>query len=145
MASGPELHPVVEEATRRSGVVWVALGAARPRLVWHLWHDGSLWLVCGGAEQELPGGPAATRAVVTVRSKATRNDRVVSWEAAVTEVAPGSPDWATVVPLLHAQRLNAPDGEEQPARWARESAVLRLTPTGGLVAATDDPELAEPR
>ncbi len=145
MTPGPELHPVVEEATKRSGVVWVALGAARPRLVWHLWHDGSLWLVCGGAEQELPGAPAATRAVVTVRSKATQNDRVVSWEAVVAQAAPGSAAWETVVPLLHAQRLNAPDGEEQPARWARESAVLQLTSTGGLVAATQDPELAAPR
>jgi len=34
------------------------------------------------------------------------------------------------VPVLHAQRLNAPDGQEQPARWARESRVLTLLPDG---------------
>jgi hypothetical protein len=49
------------------------------------------------------------------------------------------------VPLLHATRLNAPDGEDQPHRWARDSLVLCLTPTGELIGATTDPELAPPR
>jgi len=36
------------------------------------------------------------------------------------------------VPLLHARRLNPPDGAAQPARWAASSLVLRLMPTGSL-------------
>ena len=36
---------------------------------------------------------------------------------------------------LHAKRLNPPDGEAQPARWARESRVARIEPTGQLVEA----------
>ena len=67
---------------------------------------------------------------MTVRSKASQNDRVVSWVADVSRVEPGSPAWELAVPLLHEKRLNAPDGEQQPERWARESLVLRLTPTG---------------
>lgn len=122
------VQPIVEEATRRSGVVWVAL-AGRPAVVaWHLWHDGSAWLVCGGLEQELPGADSATSAVVTVRSKASQNDQVAVWAADVSRVEPGSQDWDAVVPLLHDKRLNPPDGEDQPARWARESLVLRLRP-----------------
>lgn len=124
-----QVSPVVEEATKRSGVVWVDLGDG-PRLVWHLWHEGSAWMVCGGLEQELPGAEHATTAVVTVRSKASQNDQVVRWVADVSPVLPGSQEWLAVVPLLHDKRLNAPDGEQQPERWARDSCVLRLTPTG---------------
>ena len=98
--------------------------------MWHLWHEDALWLVCGGIEQELPDAELATSAVVTVRSKASQNDQVVSWVAAVSPVLPGSQEWQVAVPLLHDKRLNAPDGEQQPKRWARESLVLRLTPTG---------------
>lgn len=143
--SGMPVQPIVAEAAKRSGVVWVALDDLGPRLVWHLWHDDSLWLVCHGLEQDLPGAATATRAVVTARSKATQNDRLVSWHATVSQITPGSAAWDAVVPLLHAQRLNAPDDDDQPARWARDSIVLQLTPTGQLVDPNDDPELKEPR
>lgn len=121
---------LIDEATKRSAVVWVAFGAERPKVAWHLWHDGALWLVCGGLEQQLPGAPGATRATVTVRSKATQNDRLVTWVASVAPVLPGTAGWDEVVPLLHAKRLNAPDGELQPDRWAHDSTVLQLVPTG---------------
>ena len=125
---------LVEEATRRSAVVWVTPdGADRAFPVWHLWHEGRAYVVTGGLEQPLPGGATAQRAVVLVRSKAKQNDRLVQWVADVDPVLPGTPEWDEVVPLLHAKRLNPPDGDAQPARWARESVVLRLTPTGELV------------
>ena len=119
---------LIEEATRRSGVVWVTPdGADRAQPVWHLWQDGAMYVVTGGIEQPLEVTALAT---VTVRSNATQADRVVTWVADVSPVPPASPLWDEVVPLLHAKRLNAPDGEEQPQRWARESTVLRFTPTG---------------
>ena len=124
---------LVAEATKRSGVVWVDLdveGSGGPRLVWHLWYDDALWLVCGGLEQEVPHAATATSALVTVRSKGTQNNQVVSWVADVSRVEPGTPAWDDVVPRLHEKRLNAPDGEAQPSRWASESLVLRLAPTG---------------
>ena len=125
---------LVEEATRRSAVVCIAPdGADRAVPVWHLWHEGRAYVVTGGLEQPLPGGAALRRAVVVVRSKAKQNDRLVQWVADVEQVLPGTPLWDEVVPLLHAKRLNPPDGDAQPARWARESVVLRLTPTGELV------------
>ncbi len=121
---------LVETATRKSGLVWVsAEGSAAAAPVWHRWHDGAMYVVTGGLEQpvpELPGG----RAVVAVRSRERRGDLLVRWVAEVSVVAPGTETWDAVVPVLHAGRLNAPDGEEQPARWARESRVLRFAPTG---------------
>ena len=60
---------------------------------------------------------------------------MVTFRATVTTVAPGDDAWDTVVTELHAKRLNPPDGEAQPARWARESRVVRIEPTGQLVEA----------
>jgi hypothetical protein len=108
--------------------VWVTVeGDPRPHAVWHVWHEGAAYVVTGGGEQPLPAGP---RAVVAVRSRDRRDGLLVRWVAEVSAVPPGSPLWETVVPLLHARRLNAVDGEDQPARWARESTVLELRPTG---------------
>lgn len=123
--------PLVEEATRRSGVVWVRPpGAERAVPVWHAWHDGCAWLVVGGAEQQVPGLADAEWAEVLVRSAERRSGLLITWTAAVERVEPGTPAWDDAVPVLHAERLNAVDGEQQPERWARESTVLRLRPTG---------------
>lgn len=111
---------LIAEATRRSGAVWV-----EGSLVWHLWHDGAAYLVGGGPEQPLPVGPG-DRARVVVRSKAAQAGVVVSWSARVTRVEPGSEQWAEVVPLLAAERLNATPGLVE--RWAAECVVLRLAP-----------------
>ena len=128
--AGPD--PLVEHATRRSGLVWVALdGDPVEHPVWHVWAGGALLLVTGGAEQPLPGARGAERAVVAVRSFDRQGDLLVRWTADVEHVAPGTPRWQEVVPALHESRLNAPDGERQPERWARESLVLRLVPDGG--------------
>ena len=122
------MRELIEEATRRSGLVWVTPeGSERAHPVWHVWHDGCAYVVTGGLEQPLP---PMTRAVVTVRSRERQADRLVEWVADVDVVAPEGELWREVVPLLHARRLNAPDGEEQPARWARESVVRRFRPTG---------------
>jgi hypothetical protein len=125
---------LVEEATKKSGLVWVAIGgpSALARAVWHVWQDGAAYLVVGGAEQQLPGIEAATEATVTVPSK-DKGARLVAWVARPSVVDPGSELWAAVVPTLHAKRLNAPDGEAQPARWARESRIIRLEPTGEVL------------
>ena len=119
---------LVEEATRRSGVIWVTAPERSPRIAWHVWHEGAAWVVTGGLEQELPGVVDGATVEVAVRSKATQDDLVVTWSATVTAVPPGSEAWAAVVPLLHEARQSPPDGEQQPERWARESTVLRLAP-----------------
>lgn len=122
---------LVEEATRRSGVVWLLRDGAGPAFpVWHVWHEGAAHLVVGGLEQPLDAIGAADRVLVVVRSRERQADRVVQWWADVRQVLPATAGWDLLVPLLHAQRLNAPDGEAQPARWARESRVLTLLPDG---------------
>lgn len=122
---------LVDEATRRSGVVWLqAAGVDRAQPVWQRWHDGAAHLVTGGAEQPLSGVADGDRVLVVVRSKERQDGRVVQWWAQVRQVLPGTPAWAELTPLLQAQRLNAPDGAAQVQRWARDSVVLSLVPDG---------------
>jgi hypothetical protein len=117
---------LIAEATRRSSVVWVAATDEPPALVWHLWHDGAMYLVGGGPEQRLPVQPGDAARVV-VRSKAAQAGVVAEWAATVYAVVPGSDLWDEVVPLLAAERLNAEAGRAE--RWAAECLVLRLTPS----------------
>lgn len=78
---------------------------------------------------------------MTVRSK-DKGGRLVSWPAKVVELAPGSEVWGATVAELKGKRLNAPDGEAMPDRWARECRVLRLEPAGAS-APLPDGSLAE--
>lgn len=124
---------LVEEACKKAALVWVRpAGETRAWAVWQVWVDGAVHVVTGGLEQPLPDLPDGSTVQVTAKSKDT-GGRIVTFEAVASTVLPDSDDWAPVVAELHGKRLNAPDGEAQPARWARESRVLRLTPTGRLV------------
>jgi hypothetical protein len=91
----------------------------------------------GPGEQPLPGLVDGGPAVVTVRSK-DKGGRLVTWDATVVELAPRSPEWDAAVAELKGKRLNAPDGEAMPERWARECRVLRLEPTGTTASLPDD-------
>jgi hypothetical protein len=121
---------LVEEATKKSGLIWVRGSGAPARALWHVWHEGAACVVGDGpGEQPLPGLTDGGEAEVTVRSK-DKGGRLVSWAAKVVELAPGSAEWEATVAELKGKRLNAPDGEAMTDRWARECRVLRLEPTG---------------
>ncbi|HEY3261759.1 MAG TPA: hypothetical protein VGJ95_16090 [Pseudonocardiaceae bacterium] len=123
------LARLVEEASKKAGIVWITVPGERARPAWHHWHDGADHVVTGGLEQPLPGLADGVLAEVTVPSKDTGR-RLVTWVARATEVPPGGPQWEAVVPAMHAKRLNPPDGDRQPQRWAEECTLLRLEPTG---------------
>ncbi|MEU2928898.1 hypothetical protein ABZ636_28180 [Streptomyces sp. NPDC007251] len=135
---------LIEEASKKSGLVWVkGAGAAAARALWHVWHEGAVCLVGDGpGEQPLEGLVDGGTAEVTVRSK-DKGGRLVTFPATVSEPAPGSEQWEAAVAELKGKRLNAPDGEQMPARWARECRVLRLTPAGAL-APLPSGSLAQP-
>ncbi|MEU0565923.1 hypothetical protein ABZ297_11095 [Nonomuraea sp. NPDC005983] len=114
---------VIEEGAKKSGVLWVGLD--RPRLAWHAWHDGAIYLVTGGGEQRLPGLDQLGTVRVTLRSK-DNGARLAEFEADVHVVDQAAE--AEAVAALAKERLNAPDSEHLTGRWARESTVLRLTP-----------------
>ncbi|MFJ9678677.1 hypothetical protein ACIRP2_11530 [Streptomyces sp. NPDC101194] len=127
-ADVPLGRALVEEATKKSGLIWVR-GTGPARALWHVWHEGAAHLVGDGpGEQPLPAGLIdGSAAEVTVRSK-DKGGRLVAWTAAVAELAPHSEEWEAAVAELKGKRLNAPDAERMTERWARECRVLRLTP-----------------
>ena len=134
---------LVEEATKKSGLIWVRGPEGPARALWHVWHEGAACLVGDGpGEQPLPGLTDGGAAEVTVRSK-DKGGRLVSWTAKVVELPSGSEAWKAAVAELKGKRLNAPDGEAMPERWGRECRVLRLVPTGAT-APLPDGDLAGP-
>nr|WP_046500859.1 hypothetical protein [Streptomyces odonnellii] len=142
---------LVEEATKKSGLIWVR-GPGPGRALWHIWYEGAAYLVGDGpGEQPLPGLADGSTAEVTVRSK-DKGGRLVAWTADITELAPRSEAWEEAVAELKGKRLNAPDAEDMPERWARECRVLRLTPRevitdlpSGSLAAVPLPTMATTR
>lgn len=61
---------LVEEATKKSGLVWVNGPGVPARALWHVWHEGAACLIGDGpGEQPLPGLTDGGPAEVTVRSK----------------------------------------------------------------------------
>jgi hypothetical protein len=130
---------LVEEATKKSGLIWVEVPGAPVRALWHVWHEGAACVVGDGpGEQPLPGLADGAVAEVTVRSK-DKGGRLVTWQARVVELASGSEAWRAAVADLKGKRLNAPDGEAMTGRWARECRVLRLEPIGRTAPLPDGP------
>ncbi|MDI3407769.1 hypothetical protein [Streptomyces cavernicola] len=120
---------LAEEATKKSGLIWVR-GSEPARALWHVWHEGAAHVVGDGpGEQPLPGIVDGAQAEVTVRSK-DKGGRLVVWTARAVELTPRSPEWEAAVAELKGKRLNAPDAEAMTERWARECRVLRLQPQG---------------
>ncbi|MEU6229501.1 hypothetical protein [Streptomyces sp. NPDC047042] len=135
---------LVEEATKKSGLIWVQGPTGPARALWHVWHEGAAVLVGDGpGEQPLPGLSEGAEAEVTVRSK-DKGGRLVTWAATVVEVAPRSPEWEGAVAELKGKRLNAPDGEAMPDRWARECRVVRLVVRAGETRPLPDGSLSAP-
>ncbi|WP_246074967.1 hypothetical protein [Nonomuraea terrae] len=119
----PERAAAIAEGAKKSGILWLTLD--RPRLAWHTWHDGAIYLVTGGEEQALPGLDALDRVHVTLRSK-DNGARLVEFDATVSVVDQAAS--ADVVAALAKDRLNARDSEHLPDRWARDCTIVRLTP-----------------
>ncbi|MFD3719784.1 hypothetical protein [Streptomyces sp. NPDC058674] len=118
---------LVEEATKKSGLIWVR-GAGADRPLWHAWVAGAAHVLGDGpGEQPFPGLADGAPAEVTVRSK-DKGGRLVAWTATVREIPPRGEEWAAAVAELQGKRLNAPDAQEMTERWARECRLLRLEP-----------------
>ena len=131
------LTALVAELAKASDLVWVQPDQGTPRPLWSVWDGAAIDVVTGGIEQPDPGLADGSTVTVILRSKENRA-RQVSLRMAVEELVPGSEAWDEAVKALHPQRLNAPDGEQQPQRWAAESTVWRLHPTADLVERPGD-------
>ncbi|MBM7786035.1 hypothetical protein [Tenggerimyces flavus] len=127
------LAALVDEAGRKSDLLWLRYaGLDRARAVWHAWQDGVAYVVAGGGEQPVPGLAEAAEVTVTARAKDSQA-RLVTWRARAEQLTPGSPEWDTALAALRSERLNATDAANLPDRWASESTITRLVPTGEVL------------
>lgn len=118
---------VIADATRRAGMLWLSVaGQDRPYPAWHIWSGGRAYLVTGPGEQPLPGLAEAGLVAVTVPAK-DPGAHLITWQARVQRVAPGSPEWDSVAGHLTAGRLNPAPGAAA-GRWAADGAVYQLAP-----------------
>lgn len=132
-SGSPLTAALTEELAKKTGVCWLRYdGAEHP--AWHVWHDGALCLVAGGPEQPLPGLADAAQVQVVMRSK-ENGGRLLAWLADVHVVHPGDDAWDPVTAALVAGRLNLDDLSAAAQRWAEESLVVRLVPTGEVAEA----------
>ncbi|MEV4443427.1 hypothetical protein AB0K09_31425 [Streptomyces sp. NPDC049577] len=136
---------LIEEATKKSGLIWVQGPSGPSRALWHVWHEGAAHIVGGPGEQPLDdlGLTDGATATVTVRSK-DKGGRLVAWTATVGELPARGEEWAAAVAELKSKRLNAPDAERVEERWAADCRVLRLTPSGGTTDLPDGSLAATP-
>ena len=117
---------LITESMKKAAVAWVAVGGRPAYPVWCLWIDGALYVVSGPGEQPAPGLADASTASVSARGD--HGGLIVTWPAAVTQVAPHEPLGTAGAPQLAAQRHNSAPAAELVAGWADRATVSCLTP-----------------
>ncbi|MDN5795086.1 MAG: hypothetical protein L0H79_04965 [Intrasporangium sp.] len=116
---------LLAEAMSKSGLFWVEAPDGRTWGVWHVWSDGTAYVVSGPGEQPLPWLP--TEARIILRSKDT-GGRLLTTRATTSIVEPGTPEWTAAAELLKGSRLNAAD--DSVTRWAQQCTITALRPFG---------------
>nr|WP_284287974.1 hypothetical protein [Angustibacter aerolatus] len=122
------LDALVAEAASKSGLLWVRpAGSARAWPAWHVWLDGSAYVVSGPGEQRLPELRGDVELVL--RSKDS-GARLLTVPATAEPLSPADEGWGPATTALAASRLNAPvEPAALPARWqAAGDVVTRLHP-----------------
>lgn len=126
---------LIADLAKKTGLVWVSY-ARHTHAVWHEWVGDAVCVIAGGTEQPLPDIAKHQTVTLSLRSKASRA-LVAQTEATVEVITPDSEHWASVTETLKSGRLNITDADHAIERWARESVVVRLVPTGDVTLADD--------
>ncbi|MEO8106976.1 MAG: hypothetical protein ABI720_06615 [Actinomycetes bacterium] len=141
-----QLPALIADLANKSDLLWVTVPDRPVQPLWNVWHDNAVAVVTGGIEQKDPGLADGQTVELILRSRDNWARQVVVM-ATVVLLDPGSNAWAAAAAALHPKRWNPPDGENQPERWARESALWLLRPTAEVTeqpgAMSDDSHRAE--
>ena len=135
MGSDIETTALLDEAVKRSGLVWLRWSEPpRTRAFWHSWLGGHAYLLTGRGEQPDPRLDEDEPVEVIVRSKDSAQ-RLVVFSAYATRLRPRDHDWREATASLATARLNLADSARAPQRWATddETTIYRLTPGGHLL------------
>jgi hypothetical protein len=128
-------NELIADLAKKSGLVWVSY-ARHTHAIWHEWVGDAVCLVTGGTEQPLPDIERHETVRLLLRAKSSRA-LVAEMTARVEVVAPGSEHWDSITDALKIGRLNLVDRDNAVERWARESIVVRLVPTGAVTLPAD--------
>lgn len=112
------------EALTKSGMLWVQT-PERAWPVWHVYVDGTVYVMSGEGEQPLP--PLPETVTLILRSKESRA-RLLTVAAVVRQVHPQDEGWDSAATALKAARLNAPGAPPMEEQWATGVTVTALTP-----------------
>lgn len=125
---------LVDEALKKTGLVWVSLPSGRTQPCWHAWVDGRAYVLTGPGEQPDPGLDDSDELTLVVRSK-DNSQRLLTLTATCERLDPADGDWDVATAALVSGRLNLSRAEQAPRRWAADPAtvVYRLVPTGDLL------------
>ena len=126
-----DLSALLSEAGKKSGILWIDIPGDRAWPAWHVWLDGTAYVVTGPGEQSLPALPADI--AVTFRSKST-GGRLITMPAHAAVLTTIDTRGGEATEALKASRLNAPEGDII-ARWAAEATIYALTPEGEALQA----------
>ena len=135
MGSDFETTALVDEAMKRSGLVWLRWSdPPRTQAFWHSWLGGRAYLLTGPGEQPDPRLDEDERVEVIVRSK-DNAQRLVAFSASATRLEPRDGDWGAATSSLASNRLNLADSTHAPERWSTDdrTRIYRLAPGSELL------------
>jgi hypothetical protein len=135
-----DLAALINEAMNKSDLMWIDVTDDRVWPAWHVWDDGTAYVVSGPGEQPLPWLPKEVRLIL--RSKDT-GGRLLTIRAKTEIIYPGMPEWDHAAALLKAERLNAPD--DSVTRWAEHGTITALVPFGAPLESPGDYSAADLR
>ncbi|AKU17631.1 hypothetical protein [Luteipulveratus mongoliensis] len=138
-SAGPPLDRLVTESLAKAGMLWIRT----PERTWPAWHafaDGTVYVISGPEEQELPAQLPETVTLV-LRAKDSRA-RLLTVPATTERITPDDDEWTAATTALKSGRLNSavlqPDLVDH---WAQRDVVvtaLRPEAADAEVGATED-------
>lgn len=122
-----------EVALKKGSIAWVTIpqphGGTATRPMWYVQQGRRLFVIKGGAEQELPNLEQVTSVDVVVKSKDVKAS-LGTMRADVRVVDNGSEEFERIATMGLANRLNASDGIGAADRWRSDCTMVELTLQG---------------
>lgn len=121
-----------EAALKKSAVCWLTIpqadGSLLQRPAWYVQQGRQIFVLKGGAEQQLPGLEDASSVTLTVKSKDVKAS--IGELHADVRVVTDEAEFERIATMGLGTRLNLPDGEAALDRWKSTCTLVELTPHG---------------
>lgn len=122
-----------ETALKKGSIAWVTIpqpdGGTATRPMWYVQQGRKLFVIKGGAEQELPNLEDVPQVDVVVKSKDVKA-ALGTLRADVRVVDNDSEEFDEIAAMGLANRLNASDGIKATDRWRSDCTMVELTLQG---------------